>query len=107
MTEERGNERVFAPMHDVPIPYLQRTRDYYQALGYGAPYVWAHYADVPFRLPSKPLGESRVALIMTAAPYQPAARETRDRSATTQPRSSTRSTRDTTIDHDLRIATQS
>ena len=28
----------FAPEHDQPIPYLQRIRDYYQALGYGAPY---------------------------------------------------------------------
>jgi hypothetical protein len=34
---------------DAPIPYLERTREYYQALGYGAPYEWAHYADVPFQ----------------------------------------------------------
>ena len=27
---------------------MQRTRDYYQALGYGAPYRWAHFAEVPF-----------------------------------------------------------
>jgi len=60
----------FAAANDVPIPYLQRTRDYYQALGYGAPYVWAHYADVPFRTLAKPLAQSRVALITTAAPYQ-------------------------------------
>ena len=38
----------FAPEHDAPIPYMQRIRDYYQALGYGAPYRWAHYAEVPF-----------------------------------------------------------
>src|ERR1051326_5899001 len=56
---------------DVPIPYLQRTRDYYQALGYGAPYEWAHYADVPFHRLPKPLSECTVALITTAAPYQP------------------------------------
>ena len=61
----------FAPDHDVPIPYLQRIRDYYQTLGYGAPYRWAHYAEVPFQPLTKPLGESRVALITTAAPYQP------------------------------------
>ena len=70
MTGERETELGFAAAHDVPIPYLQRTRDYYQALGYGAPYVWAHYSDVPFRPLAKPLGESRVALITTAAPYQ-------------------------------------
>ena len=38
----------FAPEHDAPIPYMTRIRDYYQALGYGAPYRWAHYAEVPF-----------------------------------------------------------
>jgi len=59
-----------ADEHDVPIPYMQRTRDYYQALGFPA-YRWAHFADVPFTPPAKPLAASRVALITTAAPYQP------------------------------------
>jgi hypothetical protein len=62
---------VAAP-HDVPIPYLQRTRDYYQALGF-PPYRWAHFAEVPFTPLVKPLAQSRVALITTAAPYQPGA----------------------------------
>jgi hypothetical protein len=61
----------FAPLHDTPIPYMQRTRDYYVALGYGAPYEWAHYAHVPFQPLRKPLAQSRVAIITTAAPYQP------------------------------------
>src|SRR6202047_3402519 len=61
----------FSPEHDVPVPYMQRIRDYYQALGYGAPYRWAHYAEVPFQPLKKPLAECRVALITTAAPYQP------------------------------------
>ena len=39
----------FAPEHDTPIPYMQRIHDYYQTLGYGAPYRWAHYAEVPFQ----------------------------------------------------------
>jgi len=56
---------------DAPIPYLQRTREYYRALGYGAPYEWAHYADVPFQPLAKPLARSRVALITTAAPFKP------------------------------------
>jgi hypothetical protein len=63
---------TFAPEHDVPIPYMQRTRDYYQALGF-APYRWAHYAEVPFTVLSRPLAQARVALITTAAPYQPGA----------------------------------
>ena len=61
----------FAASHDAPIPYLQRIREYYQALGYGAPYEWAHYSDVPFQRLDKPLSKCRVTIITTAAPYQP------------------------------------
>jgi len=68
---EPARESGFAPAHDAPIPYLRRTRDYYEALGYGAPYEWAHYAEVPFRPLDKPLSDCRVVLITTAAPYQP------------------------------------
>lgn len=71
MDSSRGEAFGFAPAHDAPIPYLQRVRSYYQALGYGAPYEWAHYAAVPFQALAKPLAQSRVALITTAAPYQP------------------------------------
>ena len=60
-----------APEHDVPIPYMQRTRDYYLALGFGNPYRWAHFVDVPFTPLTTPLAQARVALITTAAPYQP------------------------------------
>jgi len=67
---ERDDGFGFAPEHDVPIPYMQRIRDYYQTLGYGAPYRWAHYAEVPFASLRKPLAESRIGLITTAAPYQ-------------------------------------
>src|SRR2546422_946258 len=62
---------TFAPDHDVPIPYMQRTRDYYVALGFTTPYRWAHYAEVPFEHLAKPLAHTRLALITTAAPYQP------------------------------------
>jgi D-proline reductase (dithiol) PrdB len=70
MASER-DQFGFAPAHDAPIPYMQRIRDYYVALGYGAPYEWAHYAAAPFQPLKKPLAESRVTLITTAAPYQP------------------------------------
>ncbi len=56
---------------DAPIPYLQRIRTYYQALGYGAPYEWAHFTEVPFKPLTKPLAQCRLTLITTAAPYQP------------------------------------
>ena len=42
--------------HDVPIPYRERIGTYYQTLGYGAPYRWAHFAEAPFAPLKKPLG---------------------------------------------------
>lgn len=71
MTSGRSDEFGFAPAHDAPIPYIQRIRDYYVALGYGAPYQWAHYAAVPFQPLKKPLEDACVTIITTAAPYQP------------------------------------
>src|ERR1700730_11583105 len=61
----------FAPDHDSPVPYMQRTRDYYKAIGYTTPYRWAHYLQAPFTAMTKPLSECNVAIITTAAPYQP------------------------------------
>jgi D-proline reductase (dithiol) PrdB len=71
MADEGEEEFGFAAAHDVPIPYMQRIRDYYLALGFGAPYRWAHYASVPFRPLSVPLSKARVTIVTTAAPYQP------------------------------------
>jgi hypothetical protein len=59
------------PGIDQPIRYIERLRDYYQGLGYGAPYRWAHHDEVPFQPLLKPLAGSRVALITTAAPFLP------------------------------------
>ena len=70
MSKHRGEFGLAAP-HDAPIPYLRRIREYYQALGYGAPYEWAHYADVPFRPLDRPLSECRLAIVTTAAPFRP------------------------------------
>jgi len=56
---------------DPPIEYIERTREWYLALGYGNPYRWAHHDDVPFHPLAKPLARCTVALVTTAAPYQP------------------------------------
>jgi hypothetical protein len=53
---------------DEPVPYMERTRQYYRALGYAKDYVWAHHDDVPFSKPGKPLAKLRLALITTANP---------------------------------------
>jgi hypothetical protein len=60
---------------DEPIRYMERTRQYYRALGYRKDYVWAHYFDVPFARLGRPLTQSRIALITTARPLGPAARD--------------------------------
>ena len=54
-----------------PIPYMQRTRSYYLALGYANPYQWARHEDAPFTPLQQPLTETRIALVTTAAPFQP------------------------------------
>jgi hypothetical protein len=72
MTAGHDEQLGFAPDHDAPIPYMQRTREYYQAIGYTTPYRWAHYADAPFQPLQKPLAQSRVTIITTAAPFDPA-----------------------------------
>ncbi|MGI9482775.1 MAG: glycine reductase [Hyphomicrobiales bacterium] len=56
---------------DEPIAYIQRTRAYYEGLGYSAPYRWAKFDEVPFSPLAKPLGECKVALVTTAVPYRP------------------------------------
>ncbi|MDQ3027919.1 MAG: glycine reductase [Pseudomonadota bacterium] len=53
------------------IRYMQRTRDWYLALGYDNPYRWAHFDEVPLQPLAKALAECTVALVTTAAPYQP------------------------------------
>ena len=99
------DELGFAAPHDVPIPYMQRTRDYYLTLGYGNPYRWAQYVEVPFTPLKKPLAQSRVALITTSAPYQP---DKGDQGPGAAYNSAAKFYKvysgDTSIDHDQRIS---
>ncbi len=61
----------FAPDYDAPIPYMQRTREYYAAIGYTTPYRWAHHVEAPFTPLRKPLAAARLTIITTAAPNRP------------------------------------
>ena len=54
------------PADRSPLRYIERTRDFYLALGYPNPYRWAHFDDVPFTPLVKPLENSVVTLITTA-----------------------------------------
>ena len=95
----------FAPEADRPIAYMQRTRDWYLALGYGNPYVWAHHTDAPFQPLAKPLARLRVALVTTAAPYQPGKGDQGPGAAyNSAAKFFSVYSGDTSVDHDLRIA---
>ena len=59
MMVDRGNAAV---------PYMERTRRYYRALGYERDYVWAHHSETPFAPLEKPLAQCTVGLITTAGP---------------------------------------
>lgn len=56
----------FDPAHRIYVSYIDKSREYYLARGYGNPYRWAHHEDVPFAPLAKPLNRSRVGLITTA-----------------------------------------
>ncbi|WP_298259654.1 glycine reductase [Bradyrhizobium sp.] len=72
MTTVSDDRTGFAPDDDAPIPYMARTREYYAAIGYTTPYRWAHYVGAPFQPLRKPLAQSRITVITTAAPFDPA-----------------------------------
>ncbi|MGO4717228.1 glycine/sarcosine/betaine reductase selenoprotein B family protein [Bradyrhizobium sp. 2TAF24] len=72
MTSPADPRFAFEPDLEEPIRYMQRTRDYYRAIGYDAPYRWAHHDDVPFQPLRKPLAQARVAIVTTASPFDPA-----------------------------------
>ena len=59
------------------VPYMERTRLYYRALGYQSDYQWAHFDDTPFTPLGKPLQQCRLAIVTTAMPDTPEGREHR------------------------------
>lgn len=58
---------------DAPLHYIQRTRHYYQTLGFGTPYDWAHNVEIPFCRMKTGLKDATVAIVTTAAPFKPGA----------------------------------
>ena len=75
----------FDPSHRTFVSYIDKSREYYLARGYGNPYRWSHHEDAPFAALSKPLTQSRVALITTAALALESARVMEVYSARTAP----------------------
>ena len=54
------------PTRPTHVSYILRSREYYLAQGFGNPYRWSHFQEVPFTPLAKPLAQSRVALVTTA-----------------------------------------
>lgn len=50
------------------VTYIDRTRAYYAAQGFEAPYGWATGNPVAFTSPTGPLADATVALVTTATP---------------------------------------
>jgi len=57
-----------SPAGGAPIPYMERTRLYYRALGYPSDYRWAHNETAPFTRLKRPLSRANIALITTSYP---------------------------------------
>lgn len=60
-----------------PIGYMERSRLFYEAQGFEKAYQWAHFDEVPFTPLKKPLSESRLGIVTTAATYARTAKDFR------------------------------
>ncbi len=65
-------------MSHEPTRYMDRTREFYAAQGFSKAYVWAHHDSAPFLELRKPLAESTLTVITTAALYDRKATDTRE-----------------------------
>lgn len=57
------------PARRVFVSYIDKSREYYLAQGFGNPYRWAYNADIPFAPLTKPLAECRLGIITTSSPW--------------------------------------
>jgi D-proline reductase (dithiol) PrdB len=62
---------MFVPFMREPVAYIERTHAWYSALGYEAPYRYAHFDTVPFSRLDVPLAQARLVLLTTGALFQP------------------------------------
>ena len=51
------------------VSYIDKSRNYYAAVGYDQPYLWATNDDAVFTPLQKPLSESRIGIVTTSAPF--------------------------------------
>jgi D-proline reductase (dithiol) PrdB len=58
--------RAVDPTHRTFVSYIDKSREYYAALGYQNPYRWAYFDDVPFSRLRRPLAQAAITLVTTA-----------------------------------------
>lgn len=58
------------PARRIFVSYIDKSREYYLAQGFGNPYRWAYNAEVPFAPLPKPLAECRIGVITTSSPWE-------------------------------------
>jgi hypothetical protein len=56
--------------HRTFVSYIDKSREFYGAQGYGAPYQWAYNDDAPFAPLTKPLSQSRLGIVTTSFLYR-------------------------------------
>lgn len=54
----------------LPLSYVIKSRDFYEARGFSRPYRWAENSGSPFAALSKPLSESRIGVVTTSVMFQ-------------------------------------
>lgn len=54
-----------------PLNYMERIKSYYAGLGYVEPYRWARQCEIQFAKLKKPLKDSTVGIVTTAALFNP------------------------------------
>jgi len=95
----------FSPDWDVPVRYIDRTHAWYDALGTNNHYRYASFQDVPFTALSKPLSQCRVALLTTAAPFDPSKGQQDCKAPYNAAAKFYKAySGDTSVDHDLRVS---
>lgn len=95
----------FSPFDDLPVRYIDRTHAWYDAIGTNNPYRYATHHEVPFASLRRPLSDCSVALLTTAAPYDPAkGPQGAGAPYNAAAKFYTAYSGDTTLEHDLRIS---
>ncbi|MFT5193190.1 MAG: D-proline reductase (dithiol) PrdB [Cellvibrionaceae bacterium] len=61
---------AFTPAYRIAVSYIDKSRKFYAHKGFTNPYRWATHAEAPLATLTKPLSESRIAVVTTVAPNE-------------------------------------